>query len=335
MAIDDRTACHCHHPHVDGLPARCMHAPTTAASHHLSNTSRTNHPWCRGSLRSHHAAMFDAGCTLLAMPPQNSGGSSVFWHTTQACIAPNLAIELPPRQLICNGRYDFQKLHDVTKVVAYHLNKIIDVNYYPVPEARHSNIRHRPIGVGVQGLADAFMALCMPFDLLEAKELNIQIFETIYHAAFEASAELAERDGQLLRDLDRKPCSTRPASEKIVRTGLRNTASMSQILLNNKCFESNIYTCRALAGEFQVVCPWLLHELVDFGLWDDNMKNMIIAHNGSIQNIPTTPDDVKTIYKTVWEIDLTRSWCLHLPEPDGWKQGLKSGMYYLRTRPAA
>jgi ribonucleoside-diphosphate reductase subunit M1 len=319
----------------------------------------------------------------------------------------NLAsIALPT--FISNGKYNFAKLHDVTKVVAYNLNRIIDVNYYPIPEAQRSNMRHRPIGIGVQGLADTFMALRMPFDSPAAKELNIQIFETIYHAAAEASSEMAEKDGpyetwigspaeqgQLQFDLwgvtPTNLWDWKSLKEKVARTGLRNsllcapmpTASTSQILGFNECFEpytryfwvtfcgeillmacllrSNIYTRRVLAGEFQVVCPWLLRELVDLGLWNDNMKNMIIAHNGSVQNIPGIPDDVKAIYKTVWEIsqkkvlDLaadrgaficqSQSLNVHLQSPTlgqltsmhfyGWKKGLKTGMYYLRTRPAA
>ena len=250
-------------------------------------------------------------------------------------------------------------------------------------------MRHRPIGVGVQGLADTFMALRMPFDSPAAKELNIKIFETIYHGALEASCELAQRDGpyetwmgspaqlgQLQYDMwgvtPTDLWDWAPLKEKIARHGLRNsllvapmpTASTSQILGNNECFEpytSNIYTRRVLAGEFQVVCPWLLRELVELDLWDDNMKNMIIAHNGSVQNIPNIPDDVKAIYKTVWEIsqkkvlDLaadrgaficqSQSLNVHLQSPTmgqltsmhfyGWKKGLKTGMYYLRTRPAA
>ncbi|KAG6872426.1 ribonucleoside reductase large subunit Cdc22 [Termitomyces sp. Mi166 len=304
---------------------------------------------------------------------------------TAVCNLASLALP----SFIKNGVYDFQKLHDVTKVVAFNLNRIIDVNYYPVPEARRSNMRHRPIGIGVQGLADAFMILHMPFDSQAAKELNIQIFETIYHAALEASSEMAEQEGTY-ETYQGSPASQgllqfdlwgvtptglwdwASLKERIARTGLRNsllcapmpTASTSQILGFNECFEpytSNIYTRRVLAGEFQVVCPWLLRELVDLGLWDDNMKNMIIAHNGSIQNIPNIPDDVKAIYKTVWEIsqkkviDLaadrgaficqSQSLNIHLQAPTlgqltsmhfyGWKKGLKTGMYYLRTRPAA
>jgi len=207
--------------------------------------------------------------------------------------------------------YDFIKLHAVTKVVARNLNKIIDVNYYPVETARRSNMRHRPIGVGVQGLADAFMILRLPFDGPEARKLNLQIFETIYHAAVEASSELAVEEGtyetypgspaskgQLQFDLwgvaptDLWDWATLKA--KVAQHGLRNsllvapmpTASTSQILGNNECFEpytSNIYTRRVLAGEFQIVCPWLLKELVELKLWDDRMKNMIIANGGSVQ----------------------------------------------------
>lgn len=266
-------------------------------------------------------------------------------------------------------------------------------------------MRHRPIGLGVQGLADAFMILRLPFDSVEARELNLKIFETIYHAALEASCELAEKEGpyetfrgspanhgQLQYDLwgvtPTDLWDWTSLKEKIAQIGLRNsllvapmpTASTSQILGFNECFEpytrsvsarcnelvaewiySNIYTRRVLAGEFQVVCPWLLRDLVERGLWNDTMKNMIIAHNGSVANIPSIPDDVKAIYKTVWEISQkkvidmaadrgaficqSQSLNIHLQAPTlgqltsmhfyGWKKGLKTGMYYLRTRPAA
>jgi len=273
--------------------------------------------------------------------------------------------------------------------VTYNLNRIIEVNYYPVPQARKSNMRHRPIGLGVQGLADAFMILRLPFDSTEARELNLKIFETIYHAALEASCELAEKEGsyetfrgspadngQLQYDLwgvtPTDLWEWASLKEKIAQHGLRNslllapmpTASTSQILGFNECFEpytSNIYTRRVLAGEFQVVCPWLLRDLVERGLWNDTMKNMIIAQNGSVANIPSIPDDVKAIYKTVWEISQkkvidmaadrgaficqSQSLNIHLQAPTmgqltsmhfyGWKKGLKTGMYYLRTRPAA
>ncbi|KAH8080609.1 ribonucleoside-diphosphate reductase large chain [Filobasidium floriforme] len=289
---------------------------------------------------------------------------------------------------INNGQYDFKKLHAVTKVVTKNLNRVIDVNYYPVIEAKNSNMRHRPIGLGVQGLADTFMALRMAFDGPAARQLNLQIFETIYHAALESSCEMAQEDGHY----SSYPGS--PASEgrlqydlwgitpsnlwdwsslkaDIAQHGLRNsllvapmpTASTSQILGWNECFEpytSNIYTRRVLAGEFQVVCPWLLRDLVNMGLWDDDMKNRIIAHGGSVQNIPGIPAELKAIYKTVWEIsqkavidlaadrgafiDQSQSLNIHLTNPSmgqltsmhfyGWKKGLKTGMYYLRTRPA-
>ncbi|MBW0486176.1 hypothetical protein O181_025891 [Austropuccinia psidii MF-1] len=300
----------------------------------------------------------------------------------------NLAsIALPT--YINDGVYNFDKLHEVTKEVAYNLNRIIDINYYPVPEAKKSNFRHRPIGIGVQGLADAFQILKLPFDSPEAKKLNSQIFETLYHAALEASNELAIANGSyetfqgspasqgiLQFDMwDVKPTDLWEwdnLKEKIKVSGLRNslliapmpTASTSQILGFNECFEpytSNIYTRRVLAGEFQIVNPWLLKELVEMGLWDDEMKNRIIAHQGSIQNIPNIPTHMKAVYKTVWEIsqrviidmaadrgafiDQSQSLNIHLQAPTfgqltsmhfyAWKKGLKTGMYYLRTRAAA
>ena len=288
-----------------------------------------------------------------------------------------------------NGSYDFQKLHEVVQVVTKNLNKIIDINYYPVPEARKSNFRHRPIAVGVQGLADVFLALRMPFDSPEAKHLNIQIFETIYHAAVTGSVELAKRDGPY-ESYEGSPASqgelqydmwgVTPTNlwdwdslkQDIKQHGLRNsllvapmpTASTSQICGFNECFEpytSNIYSRRVLAGEFQVVNPWLLKDLVDMGLWSDNMKNRIIADGGSIQNIPNIPADIKALYKTVWEIsqrnivqmaadrgafiDQSQSMNIHMKDPTmgkitsmhfaGWKLGLKTGMYYLRTMAAS
>lgn len=288
-----------------------------------------------------------------------------------------------------NGDFDFQKLHEITQIVTKNLNKIIEVNHYPVPEARKSNFRHRPVGLGVQGLADTFLALRMPFESPEAKRLNIQIFETIYHAALTASCDLAKELGPY------ETYSGSPVSQgilqydmwnvtptemwdwaslkaKIAQHGVRNsllvapmpTASTSQILGYNECFEpytSNIYSRRVLAGEFQVVNPWLLKDLVDMGLWSDNMKNRIIADGGSIQRIPNIPDDIKALYKTVWEIsqrniiqmsadrgafiDQSQSLNIHMKEPTmgkitsmhfaGWKLGLKTGLYYLRTMAAS
>lgn len=301
----------------------------------------------------------------------------------------NLAsLALPTFVDQARGEYDFGRLHEVTQVVTRNLNKIIDVNYYPVPEARNSNFRHRPVGLGVQGLADAFLALRLPFDSPEARQLNIQIFETIYHAALTASCELAKEEGTY-ETYEGSPVSqgilqydmwnVTPSDlwdwdslkADIAKHGVRNsllvapmpTASTSQILGNNECFEpytSNIYSRRVLAGEFQVVNPWLLKDLVDLGLWSDNMKNRIIADGGSIQNITNIPADIKALYKTVWEIsqrsvlqmaadrgafiDQSQSLNIHLKEPTmgkitsmhfaGWKMGLKTGMYYLRTMAA-
>lgn len=249
-------------------------------------------------------------------------------------------------------------------------------------------MRHRPIGVGVQGLADAFMALRYPFESMQARELNKQIFETIYHAALEASCELAQVEGPY-PTYEGSPASKgelqfdlwgvtptglwdwATLKDSIKQHGIRNslllapmpTASTSQILGFNECFEpytSNIYTRRVLAGEFQIVNPWLLRELVDKGYWNEDLKNLIIAHQGSVQHIPELPADVKAIYKTVWEIsqkaiidmsadrgayiDQSQSLNIHLQSPTfaqltsmhfyGWKKGLKTGMYYLRTRAA-
>ena len=302
----------------------------------------------------------------------------------------NLAsLALPTYVDAVRGEYDFGRLHEVTQVVVRNLNKIIDNNNYPVEEARRSNFKHRPVAVGVNGLADAFLALRLPFDSPEAKQLNIQIFETIYHGALTASCELAKEYGPYA-SYEGSPVSkgvlqydmwdVTPSDlwdwdglkRNIAKHGVRNslltapmpTASTSQILGNNECFEpytSNIYSRRVLAGEFQVVNPWLLKDLVDMGLWSDNMKNRIIADGGSIQNIPNIPTDIKALYKTVWEIsqrtivqmaadrgayiDQSQSLNIHLKEPTmgkitsmhfaGWKLGLKTGMYYLRTMAAS
>jgi ribonucleoside-diphosphate reductase subunit M1 len=302
----------------------------------------------------------------------------------------NLAsMALPSYIDYARGEYDFAKLHEVTQVVTRNLNKIIERNHYPVEEARRSNMRHRPVGLGVQGLADVFLALRLPFESPEAKKLNIQIFETIYHAALTESCNIAKElgpyetyegcpvsQGILQYDMwNVTPTDLwdwAELKEKIAKHGVRNsllvapmpTASTSQILGNNECFEpytSNIYSRRVLAGEFQVVNPWLLKDLVDMGLWSDNMKNRIIADGGSIQRIPNIPDDIKALYKTVWEIsqrtivqmaadrgafiDQSQSLNIHMKEPTmgkitsmhfaGWKLGLKTGMYYLRTMAAS
>lgn len=300
----------------------------------------------------------------------------------------NLASLSLPKYVV-DGQFDHQKLFEVTQVITRNLNKIIDLNYYPVEEARNSNLRHRPIGLGVQGLADVFILLRMPFESEEARKLNRDIFETIYFAACSASHELAKEEGPY-STFEGSPASkgllqfdlwdVQPSDrwdwaglkQGIVKDGLRNsllvapmpTASTSQILGNNECFEpytSNIYTRRVLSGEFIIVNKHLLRDLVDLGLWNDGLKNKIIAANGSVQHIPEIPAHIKELYKTVWEIkqrtliDMSadrgaficqsQSLNLFMENPTyaklssmhfhAWKQGLKTGMYYLRTKAAA
>jgi ribonucleoside-diphosphate reductase alpha chain len=301
----------------------------------------------------------------------------------------NLASLALPRYVI-NGEFDHAKLYEVTYQATLNLNKIIDNNYYPIEEARYSNLRHRPIGLGVQGLADAFILLRLPFESDEAKQLNKDIFETIYFAAMTASKDLAIKDGayetfkgsplskgKFQFDLwDVKPESGRWDWENlrldVMNHGVRNsllvapmpTASTSQILGNNECFEpytSNIYTRRVLSGEFIIVNKHLLRDLVNRGVWNTNMKDRIITANGSIQDIAEIPQDIKDIYKTVWEIKMrniidmaadrgayicqSQSLNLFINSPNAskltsmhfyaWKKGLKTGMYYLRTQAAS
>merc|ERR1711899_704400 len=285
--------------------------------------------------------------------------------------------------------YDFEQLKRVAKVATKNLNKIIEVNFYPVEEARNSNMRHRPIGIGIQGLADAYILMRLPFESEEACLLNKQIFETIYYGALEASCELAQVDGpystyqgspvsqgKLQYDMwgvtptDLHDWSALKA--KIAKHGIRNslllapmpTASTAQILGNNEGIEaytSNIYSRRVLSGEFQVVNQHLLRDLTELGVWSDDVKNEIISNNGSIQAVACIPDNIKKLYKTVWEIsqktvlkqaadrgafiDQSQSLNVHIADPNfgkmssmhfyGWKLGLKTGMYYLRTKPAA
>ena len=286
--------------------------------------------------------------------------------------------------------FDFEKLHSITKVLTRNLNKVIDVTLYPVESTKVSNMKHRPIALGVQGLADVFLELRLPFSSDEAKKLNIQIFETIYHAAVEASVELAMSEGPynsfegspaskgiLQFDLwDHKPSELYndwdSLKESVKTHGLRNsllvapmpTASTSQILGYNECFEpytSNLYTRRVLAGEYQVANKYLVKDLIDLGLWNSAVRNKIIVDNGSIQNISSIPQELKELYKTVWEIsqkviidmaadrgkfiDQLQSMNIHLQNPTfgkltschfyGWQKGLKTGMYYLRTQAAS
>ena len=306
----------------------------------------------------------------------------------------NLASLALPKYVKANDKgvneFDHAKLYDVTKSATKNLNKIIDVNYYPVPEARNSNLRHRPIGLGVQGLADVFIMCRMPFESPEAQQLNKDIFETIYYASMEASMELAIKEGPY-STWEGSPISkgifqfdmwnVTPSSgrwdweslrEKVVKNGVRNsllvapmpTASTSQILGNNECFEpytSNIYARRVLSGEFAVVNKHLLKDLIKLGLWNESMKNKLISANGSVQGIPEIPKDLKELYKTVWEIKQktilemaadrgayicqSQSLNIHIQDVNfgkltsmhfhAWKLGLKTGMYYLRTKAAA
>lgn len=288
-----------------------------------------------------------------------------------------------------SGSYNFGELHETVKHMTRNLNCIIEANCYPVKEAETSNKRHRPIAVGVQGLADVFMKLRMPYDSPEAAELNVLIFETIYHAACEASIELAAElgpyetyegspasQGKLQFDLWNKTPSDlwdwARLKTKLAKHGMRNsllvapmpTASTSQILGHNECFEpytSNIYLRRVQAGEFLVVNQWLMKDLIKLGMWTEEMKNRIIHDNGSIQSITQIPEHIRAVYRTAWEIkarniidmaaarapyiDQSQSLNIFMPEIThgkitamhfhGWKAGLKTGMYYLRTPPAA
>ena len=301
----------------------------------------------------------------------------------------NLAsIALPRFVDGASGEFDHTKLRDITYIVTKNLNKVIDNNYYPVQEAFNSNMRHRPVGLGVQGLADVFILLKMPFDSDSARRLNQEIFETIYYAALLASCDLSERDGPyasyagspvskgvLQYDMWGVTPSDRwdwaALKAKIAQHGVRNsllvapmpTASTAQILGNNECFEpytSNLYSRRVLSGEFTVVNQHLLRDLMARGLWTAEIRNQIIAHNGSVQNIPEIPSDLKLLYRTSWEIkqrslidmaadrgafiDQSQSFNVFVQDPNygklssmhfyGWKKGLKTGMYYLRSKAA-
>ena len=296
------------------------------------------------------------------------------------------SIALP--KFVKDGAFDHDKLFEVTYQLTVNLNKIIDGNYYPVPETRNSNMRHRPIGIGVQGLADAFILMRFPFDSEEAKKLNREVFETIYYASCTASKDLARRDGAYesyqgspaskgilqfdmwnVTPTDRWEWSV--LKEEITKYGMRNslllapmpTASTAQILGNNECFEpytTNIYSRRTLAGEFIVVNKHLLKDLVNLGLWNDNLKNKLMSTSGSVQNIDEIPDNLKALYKTAWEISqrvvidmaadrgayICQSQSLNIFMENAnfgkltsmhfyaWEKGLKTGMYYLRTKAA-
>ena len=299
----------------------------------------------------------------------------------------NLASVALPKYVV-DGVFDHQKLYDVTYTATLNLNKVIDRNYYPVAEAKTSNMRHRPIGLGVQGLADTFLLLRMPFESEEAKALNKDIFETMYFAAMTASKDLAIKEGPY-ETYKGSPVSkgifqfdmwgVNPSDrwdwtnlkKEVKKNGVRNsllmapmpTASTSQILGNNETFEpytTNIYNRRVLSGEFVVVNKHLLKDLIALDLWDDSMKNRLIQANGSVQGISEIPQNIKDLYKTVWEISQktiidmaadrgayvcqSQSMNVHIQDPNfgkltsmhfhAWKKGLKTGMYYLRSNAA-
>jgi ribonucleoside-diphosphate reductase alpha subunit len=282
--------------------------------------------------------------------------------------------------------FNFAKLHDIAKIVTYNLNQVIDINFYPTPKTRRSNMRHRPIGIGVQGLADVFIIMGWSFDSPDSRQMNKHIFETIYHGALEQSMEMSKISGayetfpgspasQGLLQFDlwgvenhsNERYNWTALKEDIKTHGIRNslliapmpTASTSQILGFNECFEpitSNMYVRRTLAGEFIMTNKYLMHDLIELGIWNEQIKNHIVANNGSIQTIPNIPDNIKEKYKTVWEmsmkniidmsadrgiyVDQSQSLNLFVKSPSysnltamimyGWEKGLKTGMYYLR-----
>jgi ribonucleoside-diphosphate reductase alpha subunit len=301
----------------------------------------------------------------------------------------NLASIGLPKFVKDDKTFDFVLLGDITRLITRNLDKIIDINFYPIPQTKNSNLKHRPIGIGVQGLADVFYMLKMPFESDEAKLLNKQIFATIYYNALVASNELAIEKGSY-SSFENSPASKgllqfdlwnkepldmydwNDIKEKIKKTGLRNslllspmpTASTSQILGNNECFEpytTNVYIRRTLAGEFVCINKHLLKDCMELGIWNKNLKNRIIQNNGSLKGISSIPDNLQNLYKTVWEIkqkhiidmsadrgiyiDQSQSLNIHMTNVNhskltsmhfyGWKKGLKTGMYYLRTQAAA
>ena len=294
-------------------------------------------------------------------------------------------------KFVNDKEFDFEKLGLITKVVTRNLNKVIDLNFYPVEEAKRSNLRHRPMGIGVQGLADAFILMGFPFESEEASKLNKEIFECIYYNSLEESIELAKNEG-VYETFHGSPASKglfqfdlwktdikhsgkydwESLRSKMTKYGIRNslllapmpTASTAQILGNNESIEpytSNIYTRRVLSGEFAVINKHLINDLIKLGLWNDSLRNTLMSHKGSVQNIKEIPDNIKELYKTVWEISQkklidmaaargvyicqSQSFNVHISEPTfpkltsmhfyGWKKGLKTGMYYLRSKPKA
>jgi ribonucleoside-diphosphate reductase alpha chain len=316
------------------------------------------------------------------------------YNDTKEYSVCNLASICLPK-FVEGAEFNFKKLLEVAKHLTYNLNMVIDRNYYPTPETHRSNMRHRPIGIGVQGLADAFMLLRYPYESPEAERLNREIFETIYYGALEASAELAKThgpyetyggsplsEGKFQWDLAAEYDQVGPMGNSgrydweslrdlVKKVGVRNslltcvmpTASTSQIMGNYECVEvptSNIYKRRTLAGEFPVVNKYLVHDLIRLGLWNQNMQYLIVKNNGSVQGIKEIPEELRALYKTMWEvkqkvvinmavqrgvyIDQSQSMNLFFEKPDfnllynahlyGWKMGLKTGSYYIRSKPA-
>jgi ribonucleoside-diphosphate reductase alpha subunit len=294
------------------------------------------------------------------------------------------------KTFVVDGMFDFAKLHDVTKVLVKNLNKIIDINFYPIVEAEKSNKAHRPIGIGVQGLADAFALLRMPFDSPDAAKLNVMIFETMYHSAVEASMELAKKHGPYStfagspmsqgifqfdmwnHELDNSRYDWSALKADVMEYGVMNsllispmpTASTSQIMSANECFEpftSNLYKRKTMAGEFVMVNKYLVDDLIALKMWNVGMKDKIMLHDGSVQGIVEIPEEIRGLYKTVWEIkqkvliDMaadrgpficqSQSMNLFVEAPDfrrlssmhfySWQRGLKTGIYYLRSKSKA
>lgn len=315
-----------------------------------------------------------------------------FTSETESAVCNLASLALPKFVNEETMTFDFDHLAVVTKVLTRNLNKVIDVNFYPTIETKTSNLRHRPIGLGVQGLADTFAKLKMPFGSKASRQLNKDIFETIYFAAISASNELAKRDGPYetfhgspmskgifqfdMWDSDKRLTSDRwnwdELKSSVIRHGVRNslfvapmpTASTAQILNNNEAtepFTSNLYSRRVLSGDFPVINKHLVKDLIELGLWDENVINQVVAHRGSVQNIAVIPQHIKDLYKTVWEmsqailidmaadravfVDQSQSMNLFPANLDedrltsmhfyAWKKGLKTGLYYMRTQPAA
>ncbi|RPD52381.1 ribonucleotide reductase large subunit, partial [Lentinus tigrinus ALCF2SS1-6] len=301
-----------------------------------------------------------------------------------------LASVAAPRFVLSAGGYDFDALHAVTKLAVVGVNALLDVAHYPTEAARASAFNTRAVGVGVQGLADVFKACSLSFTCARARELNMQIFETIYHASYEASVELAQQSGPYIH-FPGSPVSTGRLQhdmwtaqvesgrydfahlrKQVVEVGLRNsmltaqmpTASTARLLGNFDGVEpytSNILVHRVLSGDYTEICPWLVRDLERCGLWTEEVRLMILEHHGSVKNVPSIPDDLKEVHRTVWEIDpldiidmsadrapfidQLQSMTLHVPKPStdemfriqlhGWRSGLKTGLYYLRTQAPA